>query len=51
MTGGSFTVPGSTGGADSSMVAFRATPGERVSVQTPTQVRKGTKVEQEKISR
>lgn len=43
MTGGSFTVPGNSGGADSNMVAFRATPGERVSVQTPTQVRKGTK--------
>lgn len=40
-TGGSFVVPGS-GGTDSAMVALRATPGERVSVQTPTQVRKGT---------
>ncbi len=40
-TGGSFTVPGS-GGVDSQMVALRASPGERVSVQTPTQVRKGT---------
>lgn len=40
MTGGSFTVPG-TGGSDSQMVAFRATPGERVSVATPAQVRKG----------
>lgn len=41
MTGGSFTVPGNTGGSDSQMVAFRATPGERVSVATPAQVRKG----------
>lgn len=41
MTGGSFTVPGGAGGADSQMVAFRATPGERVSVATPAQVRKG----------
>lgn len=41
MTGGSFTVPGGTGGADSQMVSFRATPGERVSVATPAQVRKG----------
>lgn len=35
-TGGSFTVPGS-GGTDSRMVAFRATPGERVSVTRPDQ--------------
>jgi len=41
MTGGSFMVGGS-GGADSQMVAFRASPGERVQVQTPAQVRKGT---------
>lgn len=41
MTGGNFTV-GGTGGADSQMVAFRATPGEQVTVSTPTQVRKGT---------
>jgi tape measure domain-containing protein len=41
LTGGSFTVPGS-GGADSQTVAFRASPGERVTVATPTQVRKGT---------
>ena len=34
--GGSFMV-GGTGGPDSSLVAFRATPGERVSVQTPQQ--------------
>ena len=36
--GGDFTVGGS-GGTDSQMVAFRATPGERVSVRTPTQDR------------
>jgi tape measure domain-containing protein len=41
LTGGSFTVPGATGGADSQLVAFRATPGEQVSIATPTQVRKG----------
>ena len=41
MTGGSFTVGGS-GGADSQMVSFRASPGERVTVATPAQVRKGT---------
>jgi len=40
-TGGSFKVGGS-GGTDSQMVAFRASPGEQVSVNTPTQVRKGT---------
>lgn len=40
MTGGEFTV-GGRGGADSQMVAFRATPGERVQVQTPEQYRKG----------
>ena len=40
MTGGEFTV-GGRGGADSQMVAFRATPGERVAVQTPQQYRKG----------
>ena len=36
--GGDFTV-GGTGGTDSQMVAFRATPGERVSVSTPQQDR------------
>lgn len=41
LTGGTFTVPGS-GGADSQTVAFRASPGEQVTVATPTQVRKGT---------
>lgn len=35
-TGGSFMVPGS-GGTDSRMVAFRATPGERVSISRPDQ--------------
>jgi hypothetical protein len=40
MTGGEFTVGGS-GGADSQMVAFRASPGEKVAVSTPTQIRKG----------
>jgi tape measure domain-containing protein len=40
-TGGDFTV-GGTGGVDSQMVAFRASPGEQVSVSTPTQVRHGT---------
>ena len=39
-TGGSFKV-GGTGGVDSQQVAFRASPGERVTVSTPTQVRKG----------
>lgn len=39
-TGGEFKVGGS-GGADSQMVSFRATPGERVAVSTPGQIRKG----------
>lgn len=39
-TGGSFMVGGS-GGVDSQNVAFRASPGEKVTVSTPTQVRKG----------
>lgn len=39
--GGDFKVGGS-GGVDSQMVAFRASPGEQVSVSTPTQVRKGS---------
>jgi hypothetical protein len=34
--GGDFTVGGS-GGTDSKVVAFRATPGERVSIRTPAQ--------------
>lgn len=38
--GGSFTVGGS-GGTDSKLVAFRATPGERVDVSTPNQQRGG----------
>ena len=37
-TGGSMTVGGS-GGADSQLVAFRATPGEKVHVNTPAQAR------------
>lgn len=36
--GGSFTV-GGAGGTDSQLVAFRATPGERVDVRTPGQQR------------
>jgi chromosome segregation ATPase len=39
-TGGSFTV-GGVGGTDSQLVAMRATPGERVTVQTPEQQRRG----------
>lgn len=39
-TGGSFSVGGS-GGTDSQQVSFRATPGERVQVSTPNQLRKG----------
>lgn len=35
-TGGSYTVGGS-GGTDSQMVAFRATPGEKVNINTPSQ--------------
>jgi hypothetical protein len=41
-TGGSFTMPGGMGGVDSQVVALRASPGERVTVQTPTQVRHGS---------
>lgn len=37
-TGGTMTVGGS-GGPDSQLVAFRATPGERVQVNTPSQAR------------
>lgn len=44
-TGGSFAVGGS-GGVDSQMVSFRATPGERVAVSTPQQVRKGTSAQE-----
>lgn len=40
-TGGSFTVGGS-GGVDSQIVSMRASPGERVTISTPMQVRKGT---------
>tara|TARA_E500000318_G_scaffold27392_1_gene27609 strand:- start:406 stop:2136 length:1731 start_codon:yes stop_codon:yes gene_type:complete len=39
-TGGSFTVGGG-GGTDSQLVAFRATPGERVDVRTPAQQQGG----------
>ena len=39
-TGGSFVVGGS-GGVDSQQVSMRASPGEKVTVSTPTQVRKG----------
>ena len=38
--GGDFTVGGG-GGTDSQMVAFRATPGEQVSVRTPAQQQSG----------
>lgn len=38
--GGAFTVAGS-GGTDSQLVAFKATPGERVSVATPSQQARG----------
>jgi len=41
MTGGSMKVGGS-GGPDSQVVAFRASPGEQIDVRTPNQVRKGT---------
>lgn len=40
-TGGDFMVGGS-GGVDSQMVAFRASPGEKVAISTPQQVRHGT---------
>lgn len=39
-TGGHFTVGGS-GGTDSQVVAFKATPGEKVSVRTPAQAGNG----------
>ncbi len=39
-TGGSFMVGGS-GGTDSQLVGFRATPNERVTVETPNQQRRG----------
>jgi tape measure domain-containing protein len=39
--GGGFTVPNGGGGTDSVPVFFRATPGERVSVQTPGQQMSG----------
>jgi tape measure domain-containing protein len=40
-TGASFTVPGQ-GGTDSHLVQFMATPGEKVTVQTPGQVMSGS---------
>lgn len=40
-TGGSFTVGGS-GGTDSQLVAFKATPGEQVDISTRAQQRAGT---------
>lgn len=49
-TGGGFTVGGS-GGVDSQMVSLRASPGERVSISTPTQVRHGTGSEQQGSSK
>lgn len=42
-TGGSFTVGGS-GGTDSQLVAFKATPGEKVTVNTPQQASGGATV-------
>lgn len=42
-TGGSFTVGGS-GGTDSQLVAFRASPNERVTVQTPAQQNSGRQI-------
>lgn len=41
--GGSFNVGGS-GGTDSQLVAFKATPGERVSVSTPAQQKSGRSI-------
>ncbi len=43
-TGGSFVV-GGQGGFDSQIVAFRATPGEKVTVARPEQVKKGNPYE------
>lgn len=37
-TGGTYTI-GGNGGVDSQMVAFRGTPGEQVSINTPSQAR------------
>lgn len=47
-TGGDFTV-GGAGGTDSQLVAFRATPGEQVSVRTPAQQAGGSVVIQQHI--
>lgn len=49
-TGGSFTVGGS-GGVDSQMVSMRASPGERVTISTPQQVRKGDELNRGKDSK
>lgn len=49
-TGGSFTVGGGAGGTDSQLVAFRATPGERVSVSTPGQDRAASTVSGTSVS-
>jgi TP901 family phage tail tape measure protein len=46
--GGAFTVGGS-GGPDSQLVGFRATPGERVTVSTPEQMRSGRALVQQTI--
>jgi len=46
--GGAFTVGGS-GGPDSQLVGFRATPGERVTVSTPGQMRSGRSSVQQTI--
>ncbi len=45
-TGGNFKVGGS-GGADSQLVAFRATPNEEVSVRTPSQQKSNNNTQQE----
>lgn len=44
--GGQFTVPGQ-GGPDSQFVGFRATPGERVTVETPQQQRRSDTQQQQ----
>lgn len=44
-TGGTYTVGGS-GGTDSQTVAFRATPGEQVSINTPAQANAMSNIEQ-----
>ena len=49
-TGGSFTVGGGAGGTDSQLVAFRATPGERVNISTPGQDRAASAVSGTSVS-